>query len=120
MSESRYERELRLQIAASDLLVPEQEYLFARELRGPTGRKRMFRFDFAWARQKIAAEVDGGRYMVRRNRQGQAIPIGQHMTESDYEKLNSAAILGWRVLRFTPQHIRTGKAVQWLREVLMR
>lgn len=79
---------------------------------------RMFRFDFAWPELKIAAEVDGGRYMVRRNKKGQLVPIGRHMTESDYEKLNTAARDGWRVFRFSPEAIRTGKAIRALEEVV--
>ena len=117
---SRYERQLAQHIELEGLPQPETEHCFAKHLRNEKGHPRMWRFDFAWPDQKVAAEVDGGRYLVRKNRQGQAVPIGQHMTESDYEKLNTAAILGWRVLRFSPQQIRSGKAVNWLKEVLMR
>jgi hypothetical protein len=34
------------------------------------------------------------------------------------EKLNKAAAMGWTVLRFTPQQIRNGMALNELREVL--
>jgi very-short-patch-repair endonuclease len=118
--ESRYERQLAQHIDLEGLPHPQREYRFASHLRNERGHVRMWRFDFAWPEQKVAAEVDGGRFMVRKNRQGVPVPIGQHMTESDYAKLNVAAIEGWRVLRFTPQHIRTGKAARWLKEVLMR
>jgi len=79
----------------------------------------MFRFDFAWPDRKLAAEVDGGRFMVRRNARGQVVPVGRHNTEKDYEKLNCAALLGWRVLRFTPDMVRKGAALRILKEVLM-
>jgi len=110
---SQYERELFRQIGLSELPAPVPELNFAKAL------KRRFRFDFAWPDQMVAAEVDGGRYMVRRNKQGAMVPIGQHMSEADYEKLNLAVLLGWRVLRFSPQMIRTGKALKVLEEVLM-
>lgn len=117
---SQYELELRRQMAMLGIEPWEEEYPFAKHLKGPTGRPRMFRFDYAWPARKIAAEVDGGRFMVRRGRGGQAVPVGQHMSEADYEKLNIAAAEGWRVLRFSPAMIRTGKALKVLEEVLMR
>lgn len=117
---SRYERQLSQQIGLSNLPPPELEHYFAKELRNERGHRRMFRFDFAWPVQRVAAEVDGGRYLVRRGKDGRPVPVGQHMGENDYEKLNCAVVLGWRVFRFTPEHIRSGKAVRWLEEVLMR
>ena len=35
-------------------------------------------------------------------------------------KYNKATLLGWRVLRFDSQHVRTGEAVQTVMEVLHR
>lgn len=117
---SKYEAELERQIDACDWLPkPEREYRFAKHLRNEKGHVRMVRFDFAWPSKMIAAEVDGGRFIVRRNKRGQAVPVGQHMTEKDYEKLNIAAAEGWRVLRFSPAMIRNGKALRVLEEVLM-
>ena len=80
----------------------------------------MFRFDFAWPDRQLAAEVDGGRFMVRRDAKGRVVPVGYHGSEKDYEKLNCAALLGWRVLRFSPDMVRKGKALRILKEVLMR
>lgn len=116
---SRYESTLARQIELSGLPAPESEYAFAKELKNERGHVRMFRFDFAWPELQVAAEVDGGRFMVRRNRQGRFVPVGYHGSEKDYEKLNFAALLGWRVLRFSPDMIRTGKALRMLKEVLM-
>jgi len=65
---------------------PTREYKFAASI----GRK--FRFDFAWPSAKVAAECDGGQYAFRG---------GRHATDADREKLNYAAVLGWRVLRFS-------------------
>lgn len=74
----------------------------------------MFRFDFAWPDRKIAAEVDGGRFLVRKGKDGKPVPVGYHGSEADYAKLNAAALLGWRVFRFTPEMIRRGEAEQML------
>ena len=59
--------------------------------------KRRFRFDYCWPTQKIAVEVDGGQWQ----------PFGgRHATDGDREKLNMAAEMGWRVLRFSPQMLQ--------------
>jgi very-short-patch-repair endonuclease len=87
--------------------IPITEYRFAGQLRRPTtGRPYMFRFDFAWPEIKLAVEVDGGTSMVRRTKRGQLIAIGSHAQDSDYEKLNLAAELGWTVLRYTVKMLR--------------
>jgi hypothetical protein len=57
---------------------------------------RKWRFDMACPTRKLAIEIDGGVWSGGRH-SGGAGQIG------DMEKLNTAAILGWRVLRFTPQ-----------------
>ncbi len=64
----------------------EREYYFSKSL----GRKH--RFDFAWPDCKVAVEVDGGQWRSHG---------GRHNTDADREKLNLAAALGWRVLRFS-------------------
>jgi very-short-patch-repair endonuclease len=53
---------------------------------------RRWRFDFAWPKQRLAVEVEGGIF-VR----------GRHVSPSgfvkDSEKYNEAAVSGWSVLR---------------------
>lgn len=53
---------------------------------------RRWRFDFAWPVAEVAVEIDGGQWRAGG---------GRHNTDSDREKLNTAAALGWRVLRFS-------------------
>lgn len=53
---------------------------------------RRWRFDVAWPKQKVAVELDGGQYKHAG---------GRHNSDADREKLNTAAALGWRVLRFS-------------------
>lgn len=78
-----------LRLCGRDLPAPVREYRFH-----PT---RRWRFDYAWVPQKLALEIDGGRY---------AFAGGRHATDADHEKLNMAAALGWRVLHVTPQAMR--------------
>jgi len=70
------------------MLPPEEEYNFDSEI----GRRH--RFDFAWPDRKIAVEVEGNAWHTAGG--------GRHMQDSDMEKYNIAAVLGWRVLRFSP------------------
>lgn len=67
---------------------------------------RKWRFDFAIPSARLAIEIDGGVWTSGRHSRG----AGQI---ADMEKLNAAAILGWRVLRFTPQQIPSIQAVAW-------
>lgn len=94
-----------LRICGADLPEPEREYLFAK----CEGRK--WRFDFAWVSQKVAVEVNGGRY---------AFAGGRHSSEGDLEKMRRAAALGWRVLPVSPETLRDrpGEAIQDVRDAL--
>lgn len=73
---------------------------------------RKWRFDFAWPQRKVALEVDGGVHSGGRHTRGTGF------TE-DIEKRNAAIILGWRVLHATGEHVKSGKAVQWLESLLL-
>jgi hypothetical protein len=72
---------------------------------------RRWRFDFAWPPELVALEVEGGTWTG-----------GRHVTGSGYakdlEKYNKAAIIGWLVLRVTPEMIDDGRALVWLEEAL--
>jgi very-short-patch-repair endonuclease len=71
-------------------LAPALEQCAAREYRFHP--RRRWRFDFAWPPERVALECDGGQWAPRG---------GRHNTDQDREKLNEAARLGWRVLRFS-------------------
>lgn len=62
---------------------------------------RLWRFDFAFPTFYLAVEIDGGQW--RRNG-------GRHNTDGDREKLNAAAVLGWRVLRFSGEMLKANPA----------
>ena len=68
---------------------------------------RRWRFDFAFIKEKVAIEVQGGIHVNGRHNRGAAL-------EKEYEKLNEAVILGWRVLMVTDSHIKSGNVLSWL------
>jgi hypothetical protein len=55
---------------------------------------RKFRYDFAWESAKVAVEVDGNAWHTMGG--------GSHGKDSDREKRNIGASLGWVVFYFSP------------------
>ena len=58
---------------------------------------RRWRFDFAWPELLLAVEVDGHAFHVKGG--------GRHAQDKDKIKLNTAAAMGYCVLRFSPSMI---------------
>lgn len=100
---SRLEDRFALQVMASGLPMPD------REVRLIPGRR--FRSDFVWPDARIVVEVDGGIWSG-----------GRHTTGAGYtrdaEKNNLLTLAGWRVFHVTRGHIRSGQAVEWLRQAM--
>jgi very-short-patch-repair endonuclease len=68
--------------------------------------------NYAWpVRGRFLIEVDGGSWVGGRHNTGAGFA-------KDLEKLNAAAELGYRVLRFTPQMINDGSALEQIRRIL--
>jgi very-short-patch-repair endonuclease len=68
--------------------------------------------NFAWpVRGRYLIEVDGGSWVAGRHTRGSGF-------EKDAEKLNAAAELGFRVLRFTPRMVEDGTAIEQIRRIL--
>ena len=74
---------------------------------------RRWKFDFAYVTptKKIAIEIEGGAWISGRHNRGAGFI-------ADMEKYNHAALLGWRVLRFTPQQVLNGSAIAFIERVL--
>jgi len=75
--------------------------------------KRKWRFDFALIfpyTNYVAIELEGG-YFVRGGHSRGAAQI------RDNEKFNEAALLGWKILRFTPQQITKGEAIRFIKRL---
>jgi len=90
---------LLLQLQSNGLPAPVAEFRFH-----PT---RKWRFDFAWPAEKVAIEIDGGGYKFGG---------GKHMSPADYEKINTAQSMGWKVYRFTPAMVTKGHAIKFILE----
>lgn len=78
---------------------PTCEYVFA--------PPRKWRADFAWKKERILVEIEGGIYTG-----------GYHVSIKGYtgdcEKYNYASMLGWVVLRFTPPMLYDGTAMRMI------
>jgi very-short-patch-repair endonuclease len=82
---------------------PEAEFRFH-----PT---RRWRFDWAFRAESLAVEIEGGAWVGGRHTRGAGYV-------KDLEKYNCATLLGWRILRFTPQQVKSGEALNVLTEAL--
>jgi hypothetical protein len=88
---------LLIMFAERGIYPPIKEYAFA------PGRR--FRFDYAWpavgkAGKKVALEVDGGIW-----KKGGGAHSRPSAILRDIEKMNLATVLGWRVIRATPDKL---------------
>lgn len=73
---------------------------------------RKFRFDFAWRQPlKLAVEIEGAIW----TKGAHSTPMG---ILRDIEKYNLAVLLGWSVLRFTPAMVKSGEAIEMVKEWL--
>jgi hypothetical protein len=81
---------------------PEREHKF--------DAKRRWRFDYAWPERMIALEVEGGVWTAGRHTRGAGFI-------KDMEKYNRAAVLGWRLLRVTPDKLVSAGTFEMLREI---
>jgi very-short-patch-repair endonuclease len=106
MAKSELEETLLLFIKAEGLPIPEREYAFALEALG-----RRWRFDFAYPERKIGIECEGGTWAKGRHTRGSGFA-------KDCEKYNTAATMGWAVLRFTKDMIDNGDAIETIKEAL--
>lgn len=100
---SDLEDAMAFQIRVVRLPKPAREYRFHPE--------RRWRFDFAWPQRKVALEVEGGTRTGGRHVRGDGFA-------ADCEKYNTAAIMGWRVLRVTGEMVHDGTAINTLEKLL--
>jgi very-short-patch-repair endonuclease len=94
---------LERQMQLAGLPAPESEYRFH--------PSRRWRFDYAVPDKSVAIEVEGGAWISGRHTRGAGYV-------ADLEKYNTATVMGWRVLRFTPQQISDGTALNLIEQLL--
>ena len=99
MKQSHLEAEFALHLKAYRLTGFKTEYQFCDE--------RRWRFDFAIPDPDImlAVEIEGG----TRNKSRHTSFDGFH---NDCDKYNTAALMGWIVLRFDSKHVNSGVAIR--------
>jgi len=72
---------------------------------------RRYRWDFAWPNQKVLVEVQGAVWVKGGHSTGTGIT-------RDAEKNNLAILAGWKPLIVTADHIKSGKALEWIKQAL--
>lgn len=103
---SKAEEEFALHLRA-DGIAHEREYPFAKSI----GRK--WRADF-FVYPDLLVEIEGATYYGK-NKDG-SMRLGRHQTakgfSADCEKYNAATLLGYRLLRYTPDMVSKGMAIE--------
>lgn len=67
---------------------------------------RRFRLDFSYPDKKVAVECDGSVHRIKAR------------FKADQERKNLLTLAGWRVLYVGMEHIRDGRAIEWLKELI--
>ena len=103
MSASPLEQLALNQIRAHKLPIPVTEYRFCPQ--------RRWRADFLYLEQKILIEIEGAHWTSGRHTRGSGF-------DKDCEKYNTAALMGYKVLRVTSTHLKNGQFIEWLKLAL--
>ena len=73
--------------------------------------ERRWRFDWAWLEAGVALEREGAVWVNGRHTRGSGFI-------KDMEKYNRAAVLGWKVIRATPQQIDSGEILDTVKAAI--
>lgn len=87
-----------------------EKLYFEREYRFHPTRK--WRFDFALAKM-IAVEIEGGIWTQGRHTRGSGFI-------KDCEKYNTATAMGWQVFRFPTDMVKSGEAINFIIQEVLR
>jgi very-short-patch-repair endonuclease len=103
MKTSKLEELLAFQLCAVGLNGFRREYKFCPD--------RKWRSDFAFPYKMILIECEGSVWANGRHNRGSGFV-------KDMEKYNTAALLGYRLLRFDYNAIKSGEAIKFIQEIL--
>ena len=73
---------------------------------------RKWRMDFAFPEKKIYIEIDGGIWVTGGHNRGAQML-------KDWEKQNTAASMGWRLLKCQPKDLYKSEMLAWMRGCLL-
>jgi very-short-patch-repair endonuclease len=104
---ARFEDLFGFQLAAEKAPAVERQFRFAAEL------GRQFRWDFAWPDRKLAVEIQGGIWKRGGGAHSHPTDILRNM-----RKYNAGTALGWRLLQFSTDEVKSGSALQYTMTVL--
>ena len=94
---------------------------FSRETSFAAKIGRRWKFDFSWRKYALAVEIEG---IVMRFVDGEWRIGGRHASISGFKedciKYNTAALIGWTVLRFEQSQVNSGHAIRMTMRVLAR
>lgn len=94
---------LELHCKAMNLPAPVPEFRFH--------PKRRWRIDFAFPEHRLAVEIEGGVFLPGGSRHSRGAGY-----RKDLEKYNTLAVMGWRILRFLPEQVKSGEAIRVIGE----
>lgn len=95
---SEIEESFNAQIIAAGLPDPKREHPYL------IGSRH--RLDFAWPDRKIGVEVQGQVHRIKGRFQ------------ADIEKRARGLLQGWRILEVSGKEVRSGQAIEWLKQLL--
>lgn len=104
---SSFENLFTFQLKAAGIEQPERQHRFAAQ------HGREWRWDFAWPSKMIAVEIQGGIWKRGGGAHSHPTDILRNML-----KYNAAAALGWRLLQFSTDQVKSGDALQYTERVL--
>ena len=108
---SKLEEELALQLTLAKFPKPIREYRIFSKIKKVGLIKKKSRCDFVWPAYMLIVEVEGGIWTNGRHVRGTGFI-------ADCEKYNEATLMGYKVLRVTAEHIKSGQALNWIEEAL--
>ena len=87
--------------------------VFQREVRFHPVRKWRFDFVLIVGYDKVAVEINGAIYRRGRHSRGSGL-------EGDYEKLNEAQMMGYKVFQFSSNQVQNLDAINFIKRILER
>jgi len=97
------ENDFALQVKNAGLPAPEREHRFHPD--------RLWKIDFAWPRDRLAVEIQGGTWVGGAHGRGSGI-------SKDAEKFANLAIMGWRLIAIPSEAVRSYEGLRWVSAVL--